>query len=122
MIKNKDGNINFYYKFYFWIIVAILTSTFPPIFLKFYIDTNNFYWLFASIIILLVGVYSYYILFHYDKVNIIFFITKWVAIFLVIISSIFLHSEKVDNEVMLAFILGFISLYILSKKSILLQK
>lgn len=109
------------YSYYFWIIIATLTSAIPTIFLKFYIDTSKIYWLISSILLVLLCQYSYYLLFQYQAVNIVFFTTKWLAIFIVVISGIYLNSEKIDKELILAFLFGFLSLYILSKKSIMVQ-
>ena len=102
--------------FIIWMIISAVSSAIPIPFMKYYLETRNIKWIIWIIILYFIGLYSYFITLQNTNIDVIYFITKMFSILLVCISGYFLFGYTLDMQTIFAFILGIISMYILSKK------
>jgi uncharacterized membrane protein len=99
-----------------WLIIAALVASSVPIFVKFYVETNEFYWVVFSLVFYICLILAYYkILLNGKSKNITRYYTliKIFSIILIFLISIVLFKEKLNIKTILAIILASIAIYLL---------
>lgn len=100
-----------------WLILASLIASSVPIFVKFYIETNDFYWIIFSFVFYIFLILAYYkILLNGKSKNISKYYTliKILSILLIFFMGLFLFKEKITIKTLLAISLACISIYLLN--------
>jgi uncharacterized membrane protein len=99
-----------------WVILAAIIASSVPIFIKFYIETNDFYWIIFSFIFYIALILAYYkILFNSDSKKVTAYYTeiKILSILLILFMGIILFKENFTKKNIIGIILALISLYLL---------
>ena len=98
----------------FWIILAAITASLQVIFIKKYLQTNDWYWIGLSLLTSIILLVTYIKIFNGNNISIIYPIIKILSIIIVIITSEIFFNEKITIKVICGIIFGIISIYLLS--------
>ncbi len=99
-----------------WVILAAIIASSVPIFIKFYIETNDLYWIIFSCLFYLLLILAYYkILFNGKSKKVTAYYTeiKILSILLILFMSIILFKEKLTKKNVLGIIFAITSIYLL---------
>jgi len=99
-----------------WLILASLIASSVPIFVKFYIETHDFYWIIFSLVFYIFLILAYYkILLNgkSKKISKYYTLIKILSILLIFLMGLFLFKEKITIKTLLAILLAFIAIYLL---------
>lgn len=103
---------------YILLITAAIIGGAPILLTKKYLQSNNFIWMIIALILAIILLYIYTLLLEKRNVSIVYTYLKLLSIIIVIFIGIIFFKESLDNEVIIAIVLGLISIYILSSKNI----
>lgn len=99
---------------YIWYIVAVLTSAFAGLFVKWYIKTNNNIYLYSSILCQLILVVAYIKLFNDNDISSSYPFIKILSIIIVAIIGFSFLNEIITIKTIIGILLGGISIFLLS--------
>lgn len=98
----------------FWVILAAIAASLEVVFIKKYIQTRIWYWIFLSFLTSLVLILSYIKTFSGNNVSIIYPIIKILSIIIVIITGEIFFNNKLTIKVIGGIIFGIMSIYLLA--------
>ena len=98
----------------FWVILAAIAASLEVVFIKKYIQTKIWYWIFLSFLTSLVLILSYIKTFSGNNVSIIYPIIKILSIIIVIITGEIFFNNKLTIKVIGGIIFGIMSIYLLA--------
>jgi drug/metabolite transporter (DMT)-like permease len=103
------------YKGLLLFFVTALVTTIPPSFIKLFIENNNYYLIFLSIIFYLILIFCYYLIFtSYKNITIIYSLVKITSVLILVTFGVAILHEKLSIKSIIGIILGLISIYLLS--------
>ena len=97
----------------FWIILAAITASLQVIFIKKYLQTNDWFWLDLSLLTSVFLLVTYIKIFNGNNISIIYPIIKILSIIIVIITGDVFFKNKITIKSIVGIILGIISIYLL---------
>ena len=97
----------------FWIILAASTASLQVIFIKKYLQTNDWFWLDLSLLTSVFLLVTYIKIFNGNNISIIYPIIKILSIIIVIITGDVFFKNKITIKSIVGIILGIISIYLL---------
>lgn len=114
MSINNNNNHNDSNNFVIWFIIGVITAGLAPLFIKYSIDTNNNLFIFLALTMYIILLYTYYRLFKTETLVITYDMLKISSILFVTMSGMIIFKETLNNNQICGFILGIISIYLLS--------
>ena len=97
----------------FWIILAAITASLQVIFIKKYLQTNDWFWLDLSLLTSVFLLVTYIKIFNGNNISIIYPIIKILSIIIVIITGDVFFKNKITMRIIVGIILSIISIYLL---------
>jgi multidrug transporter EmrE-like cation transporter len=97
----------------FWIILAATMASLQVIFIKKYLQTNDWYWIGLSLLTSIILLVTYIKTFNGNEMCIIYPIIKILSIIIVIITGDVFFKNKITMRIIVGIILSIISIYLL---------
>ena len=97
----------------FWIISAAITECLEDVFIKKYIQTKEWSWIYLSFFTSLFLILAYVQAFSGNNISVIYPIIKILSIIIVIITGDVFFKNKITIKSIVGIILGIISIYLL---------
>ena len=98
----------------FWIILAATMASLQVIFIKKYLQTNDWYWIGLSLLTSIILLVTYIKTFNGNEMCIIYPIIKILSIIIVIITGEIFFNDKLTIKVIGGILFGLISIYLLA--------
>jgi uncharacterized membrane protein len=98
----------------FWVILAAITECLEVVFIKKYIQTNEWSWIYLSGVTSLFLIFAYVKAFSGTNVSIIYPIIKILSVIIVIITSELFFNEKITIKIICGIIFCVLSIYLLA--------
>ena len=98
----------------FWIILAATMASLQVIFIKKYLQTNDWFWLDLSLLTSVFLLVTYIKIFNGNNISIIYPIIKILSIIIVIITGEIFFNDKLTIKVIGGILFGLISIYLLA--------
>jgi multidrug transporter EmrE-like cation transporter len=97
----------------FWIILAAIAASLQVIFIKKYLQTNDWYWIGLSFLTSVFLLVTYIKIFNGNDMSTIYPIIKILSIIIVIITGDVFFKNKITMRIIFGIILSIISIYLL---------
>jgi len=100
-----------------WIITAAILAALPVPFIKNYIATKNYIWIFLSVISYLILIMAYANLFSGQNIVAVYSLIKILSIIIVTVFGIVLFKNKLTVSLIVGILFGIVSIYLLSQSA-----